>query len=593
MATAFLPPEDQFLCSICLKVFTDPVTLPCGHNFCRKCIDQIWPINAKCRCPSCKKIFFFRPELKVNTFIAKMTAHFQRSQYNCTWRSGKANAAKEQASEKEAAKEQASEKEAAKPGEVSCDMCSQPKRRALKSCLVCLCSYCESHLEPHLKMGALSRHELTEPQENLEDRVCAVHNKPLELFCNSERMCVCVLCVYSEHKDHEVISLKEASKQQKILMQKAEGHMQEDINRGLKKIAELRGSVGTSHAAADREISEGVKVFTVLKESLERGQELLISEITKKKTDTEEQAEGLIQEIEQEISELENRRAELQKLSQTEDPLSLLQTSSQPPLTPTRDWTSVTVCAPTYGGAMARALSQLEQDFSEKTRGLFQAELKRVKTKKVDITMDTESAQTRVQQTENQINLPDSPMTVSLSDSFYFEAQVKGKTEWTLGVAEESVIGEGSLTLNPQNGFWTIGLKDGAYYVSDNPEISVFTKCRPEKVGVFVDSKEGVVSFYNIDSAAMLYSFTGVTFKESLCPFFHPGHLWDSSSPVVCGTTEDSKGVLLVDLVDKLQQRFYTELDREHMDLDSKKHYLFEGILTEFRKIMMETDLRY
>uniref|UniRef100_A0A3B4ADU6 Uncharacterized protein n=1 Tax=Periophthalmus magnuspinnatus TaxID=409849 RepID=A0A3B4ADU6_9GOBI len=411
--------NDQFLCSICLKVFTDPVTLPCGHNFCRKCIDQIWPINAKCRCPSCKKIFFFRPELKVNTFIAKMT-------------------------------------------------------------------------------------------ENLEDRVCAVHNKPLELFCNSERMCVCVLCVYSEHKDHEVISLKEASKQQKILMQKAEGHMQEDINRGLKKIAELRGSVGTSHAAADREISEGVKVFTVLKESLERGLELLISEITKKKTDTEEQAEGLIQEIEQEISELENRRAELQKLSQTEDPLSLLQTSSQPPLTPTRDWTS--------------------------TRGLFQAELKRVKTKKVDITMDTESAQTRVQQTENQINLPDSPMTVSLSDSFYFEAQVKGKTEWTLGVAEESVIGKGSLTLNPQNGFWTIGLKDGAYYVSDNPEISVFTKCRPEKVGVFVDSKEGVVSFYNIDSAAMLYSFTGVTFKESLRPFFHPGHLWDSSSPVKHGT---------------------------------------------------------
>lgn len=336
--------EEQFLCSICLDVFRDPVSLPCGHNFCKACIDQYWPVGARCTCPYCKKTFLSRPELQVNIFIAEMATHFRRSQHKPRRSSGPV----------------------AVDQEVLCDVCTVPKQAALKSCLICLSSYCEAHLEPHLNMSGLRRHQLLEPQRDLEKRVCVEHDKPLELFCLKDQLCVCVLCLHSKHKNHEVVPLKEASDQHKLQLQSTDDDIQEQINRRRKKIDELRESVKLSNAAADKEISDGVSVFTPLKKTVEKGLDLLISEITKKKTDMEQQAEGLIQELEQEVIELEKRGAELKLLSESDDPLLLLQKSSRLSLkSPTKDWAHFNISVPPYEGAVGRALTELVQDLKK------------------------------------------------------------------------------------------------------------------------------------------------------------------------------------------------------------------------------------
>ncbi|KAK9536940.1 hypothetical protein VZT92_006684 [Zoarces viviparus] len=135
-AASCLLTEDQFLCSICLDVFTDPVLIPCGHNFCKACITQHWNVNVQTQCPNCKEVFSSRPELRVNTFISEMAAQFRQS-------------AQQKASSS------SSEQQESKPGEVPCDVCTGTKLKALKSCLVCLASYCETHLEPHLTMSVL------------------------------------------------------------------------------------------------------------------------------------------------------------------------------------------------------------------------------------------------------------------------------------------------------------------------------------------------------------------------------------------------------------------------------------------------------
>lgn len=30
------------MCPICLNYFEDPVAIGCGHNFCRRCVTQLW-----------------------------------------------------------------------------------------------------------------------------------------------------------------------------------------------------------------------------------------------------------------------------------------------------------------------------------------------------------------------------------------------------------------------------------------------------------------------------------------------------------------------------------------------------------------------
>ncbi|XP_038133581.1 E3 ubiquitin-protein ligase TRIM21-like [Cyprinodon tularosa] len=518
--------EDQFLCSICLDVFTDPVSTPCGHNFCKACITQHWDGNVLYNCPLCKEHFTSRPQLKVNTFIKEMVSQFRRE------------------AQQEAISSSSSEQQAAKPGEVPCDVCTGTKLKALKSCLVCLLSYCQTHLEPHLTAPRLKKHQLMEPVENLEDRMCLQHDKPLELFCRTDQTCVCSLCPVLDHKNHEFVPLREETEGKKAELRKTEDEVQKMIQNRRVKIQEIKESVKISKDAADREKAEGVEVFTALKESAERGLKELIKEIEDKQKTAEKQAEDFIKDLEQEISELMKRSSEVKQLSQSEDHLHLLQSfSSLKAAPPTKNWTEVRVRPPSYEGTVVRAVTQLEEKIREKMKKMMKAEMKRVQQSAVDVTLDPDTAHPdlilsddgkQVKAGDVEKDLPDNPERFSWcanvlgrqsfsSGRFYFEVQVKGKTDWDLGVARESINRKGKIKLRPQNGYWTIWLRNSNEYKAlAGPPVRLHLHPGPEKVGVFVDYEEGLVSFYDVDAAALIYSFTGCCFTQKLYPFFGP-----------------------------------------------------------------------
>uniref|UniRef100_A0A671VTL5 Bloodthirsty-related gene family, member 2 n=1 Tax=Sparus aurata TaxID=8175 RepID=A0A671VTL5_SPAAU len=409
-AASCLMTEDQFLCSICLDVFTDPVTTPCGHNFCKTCITKHWDKNDKCQCPDCKEFFNTRPE-------------------------------------------------------------------------------------PHLTMSDLKRHQLINPVENLEDRMCTKHDKLLELFCKTDQMCVCKVCTYSDHQGHSVVPLKEEYEGKKAELGKTDAEIQQMIQKRRLKIEEMKRSV---------ELKARPSSSTPSKRS----------------------------------------SLSMEQLSKSEDHLHLLQSSPSLNAAPTtKNWTGVSVRPPSYEGTVVRAVNQLEETLSKQMKKLLEAELKRVQQYAVDVTLDPDTAYPKlilsddgkqVKHGDVKKKFPDNPERFDTgacvlakqsfsSGRFYYEVQVKEKTDWTLGVARESINRKGEITLNPQNGYWTICLRNkNEYKACARPAVNLSLKSRPEKVGVFVDYEDGLVSFYDVDAAALIYSFTGCCFTQKLYPFFSP-----------------------------------------------------------------------
>ncbi|XP_052348191.1 E3 ubiquitin-protein ligase TRIM39-like [Oncorhynchus keta] len=315
------------------------------------------------------------------------------------------------------------------------------------------------------------------------------------------------------------------------------------IQERLKKVQEIKHSVDLSQKDAEREISDSVQVFTALVRSVERSQTELIEVIEEKQKAAERQAEGLIKDLEQEITDLQRRSTELEQLSHTEDHLHLLQSCPSlciPP--PTKDWSRISVHSDMCVGTVRRAVSQVEETILSEVMMLCDAELKRIQQYAVDVTLDPDTAHhglimsedgKQVKHGDTKQNLPDYPERFNYfvcvlgkedlsSGRFYYEVMVKGKTKWVLGVARESLNRKGNITVSAENGCWTLCLRNGEYSVRAKASVLLSLREKPQKVGVFVDYEEGQVSFYDVEARSHIYSFTGCTFTEKLYPFFNP-----------------------------------------------------------------------
>ncbi|CAL8406928.1 unnamed protein product [Arctogadus glacialis] len=484
--------EENFSCTICLDVFSSPVSTPCGHNFCRTCITKFWDEQVQSKCPVCNKTF----DLK-----------------------------------------------------------------AVKSCLGCFMSYCQTHLEPHQRVARLKTHQLVEPMDRLEDRVCKKHDRLLELFCKTEQVSVCQFCTETDHKSHPIVPLKEEYEVWMQVKMTQLGKIASDVQQMIKdrkqKIKEIKDTVELSKKDAEREIADGVQVLTALKQSIEKCQDDLNQMVKEKLKSTVKQAEGHIKEIEQEIEDLTNRSSEVKQLSHTKDHLKFLKTFrslKNPP--PTRDWTTVEVRPPSYVGTLRRSLDQLEETLNMEMKKLRDAELKRVQQYKVDVTLDPDTAHPKLILSEDgkQVHhgdvvkkLPDNPkrFTVHIfvltkqsfsSGRFYFEVQVKDKTGWCLGVARESIARKGQITVTPETGYWNIFPNNDELIFSDNPAVRLPLRAELQKVGVFVDYDEGLLSFYDVEARVHITSAIGCTFSEPLYPFICPGnndYKGDNSAPLI------------------------------------------------------------
>ncbi|KAM9530737.1 E3 ubiquitin-protein ligase TRIM21-like isoform 1-T1 [Salvelinus alpinus] len=533
-SSSILRSEEQFLCSICLDVFTEPVSTSCGHNFCMACITKYWDSKVLYQCPLCQERFYRQPVFRVNTTFREVVEHYKKM------------------------RERGKDESPAIPGKVPCDVCTGTKRKALKSCLVCLASYCETHLDPHQIAPPLKRHKLIDPVENLEDRICKKHDRLLEMFCRTDQICVCQFCTEGDHKTHDTVPIEEECGERKAHLEKTEAEVEQIIQERLKKVKDIKLSLDLSKRDAEREIADSIQVFTALVRSIEKSQVELIKGIEEKQKAVERQAEGFIKELDQEITELKRRSTDLKQLSQTEDHLQLLQSFTslvyKPP--PTKDWSEISVHSDLCVRTVRRAVSQLEETLSKEMEKLPEVKLQRIQQYAVDVTLDSDTANLylilsedgkQVRRGNTPQNLPPNPKRFDghrfvlgkdgfSSGRFYYEVTVKGKTRWNIGVARESTDRKGKIKMRTEDGLWTVSRNyENLYKAGTSPPVLLSLRKKPQKVGVFVDYDEGLVSFYDVEARSHIYSYTGCTFTEKLYPFFGPSDNDDgqNSAPLI------------------------------------------------------------
>ncbi|KAF4092056.1 hypothetical protein AMELA_G00016550 [Ameiurus melas] len=299
--------QDQFICPVCLDLLKDPVTIPCGHSFCMVCINDCWDQEDKSgvyHCPQCRDTFNPRPVLRRNNMLAEVVEKLKKK------------------TEIQAASPAHCY---AGPGDVECDFCTGRKHKAVKSCLVCLASFCETHLKPHYEVPSWKKHKLVEASGNLQEKICSEHDKVLEIYCRTDQSFICYLCMTDEHKSHDTVSVQAYRTEKQRELKEEQMKSQQRIQEKQKKVQELKQAVNTIKLSAQTAVEDSERIFTEMISSMEKRRSEVTELIRAQEKAELSRAERLLEQLEQEIADLQRRVTELEQLSHTDDHLHFLQ----------------------------------------------------------------------------------------------------------------------------------------------------------------------------------------------------------------------------------------------------------------------------
>ncbi|GAA6083079.1 E3 ubiquitin/ISG15 ligase TRIM25-like, partial [Tachysurus ichikawai] len=520
MAEAVLTANGSFCCSVCLDLLTDPVTIPCGHSFCLSCINGCWDHNRDNICPQCRQKFTPRPVLNKNTMLAELAEALRTTRL-------------------QAARVAVSY---ARPGDIGCDFCTENKHKAVKSCLVCLASYCEAHVQTHYNSPALKNHKLVEASVNLQQKICSQHGKLLEIFCRTDQRFICCMCVVDEHSGHNTVLPATERAERQMQLVESQKESQQRIREREKKLQELKQyivSLGLSAQEADKESEQ---LFDDLIQSIEKTR----SEV-KELIQAQEKAElrllaELIKNLEQELADLRKRNAEMEKLSHTDDHIHFLQSlqflcvplgPAELPKFPIRPKFSLEELRKAVSG-----LTEQLEKFDKLQLVQFEdhsALLPEPKTREdfmkyfCQLTLDPNTAHHRLSLSEKNRKVsvtrqaqkcPDHPERFdmvqqvlckeTLSGRCYWEVEQVCKFNSSIAVSYKSISRKGksnesNFEQNDKSWSFTY-FKTKYFFRHNNKDIEVPVETCSSRIGVYLDHRAGTLSFYSIsDTMTLLY----------------------------------------------------------------------------------------
>uniref|UniRef100_F7BH28 Uncharacterized protein n=1 Tax=Xenopus tropicalis TaxID=8364 RepID=F7BH28_XENTR len=290
-----MEPLNKLSCSVCLGIYRDPVTLPCGHTYCRVCIGRTWEEQGESpSCPECRHRYRSRPELSRNLALSSIVESF------CP-----------------------TAPEQGEPG-IYCTDCAPHHVTACSTCLLCNVSLCYKHAREH---GNCAEHELTAPTPSQRDRYCPKHPELLlDYYCPRDGVCICAWCYrVGEHRGHRVEPLNEASEKKKEKLREVLLELspeREETEREAQKLQERRRE-GAGKAAGETE--RVTALFRDIRKWLEALEKRLLRDISREQEKVSLKLHDLIHQLEIKKDELSRKICHIEELCNMAGPLTVLQ----------------------------------------------------------------------------------------------------------------------------------------------------------------------------------------------------------------------------------------------------------------------------
>ncbi|XP_071975714.1 E3 ubiquitin/ISG15 ligase TRIM25-like [Engystomops pustulosus] len=542
--------REELDCSICLSLYTDPVSLRCGHNFCRSCIVSALDAQEAAggySCPDCRAEYPERPAVEKNRKLGNIVERFLSTQ---------------------------SDMEETK---VFCSYCIKSQVPAVRSCLQCENSLCDDHLTAHNKT---MDHILTEPTVSFGNRKCSIHKKVLEYYCPQDAVCLCVsCCLVGKHRRHQVELLDNASKRKKKKLREYLNKL--DLQKGeiqtrVHNLLDHKGKIQKKSSDKRKNVS---KIFMDIKEQLEVAEKKTLNEISRQEEEIVSQISDQIKKLEIQEDELCRKMRDIEEMGRITDPIRLLQESD------------ITGCGDDDDEEMEKCdrkiSSEDDEDVGLKSdQGMNQSDLRVVEDNKApvsdhqettddldealisltlhrslrelasgvtselrfqvpDVLLDVDTANECVEVSEDlkmasdseAQNKPESP------GRFLYYSQVLSKcglssgrhyweVEWNqigrceIGVSYPSIGRDGEESGGGDNDkSWCLVLEDAEFAVSHDSVVEMLnSEPTSPTFGVFLDYEAGHLSFYELcDPIRHLHTFTA-SFTEPLHLLFYVGN---------------------------------------------------------------------
>ncbi|CAJ1086076.1 tripartite motif-containing protein 16-like [Xyrichtys novacula] len=553
---------NQFCCSVCLELFKDPVTIPCGHSYCKFCIEGCWDQNEEkglYSCPQCRLVFSPRPVLCRNNLLAEVLEMLKKTNTQQVFPSfSEATAA--------TAAEAGADAEAfASPGDVACDFCCDTNpNKATMSCLNCVASYCPSHLQPHHSVPVLKKHQLVSATVPLQEKMCSKHNKLMEIYCRTDRKCICYLCVIDQHKSHNTVSAAAEREEQQKQLTVNQKKVQERGKEREKELTALLEVLKDFKKCSQTSVKTSSKIFGELISSLKKNCTSLEKLVEAQEKKEVAQAEGLQLQLEEEISKLRKRDTDLEQISHVDDNIHFIQTfQSLSASCESPDVPNGSVVRPKHTfKAVAHRISELKNEVEglvKKRWPSITAEVSSVKVLlqpgpktrqeflnfccplKLDenavsknMTLSDLKATCKTQQTRSynssyrDYSYVTTRMTSveqiwcieALTKQCYWEVSLSGYT-WCVVVSYKDKSGASSYhsEFGKDDRSWSLECSsNGCSFRHNNQSINV-SGSKLSKIGVYLHYLEGILSFYSIHGSSMvLLHRVDTTFTEPLHP---------------------------------------------------------------------------